>query len=391
MSLQPFHNFTTVANTLTQDSSFAFNLNVTIVRHVKWISDSLLTFFVENTYASDCVKIYRTCPLQSGGMKNCELIESVKLVTDEDCAANVKTSIGWLEVASFPTTGSIYLMTVIKKVNGEEVKYVERIFKLQNIGSGSSLEQLCHSNELTVRMACSIIADEERECVYMIGGLNIRKDAELYRDDISQFNVKTIEWSLLTNVETVALYSHSSLMWKNKFIVIFGGYISSCSVSSNITLYNLETKQWLTAFHLLEDSPSKSKANGRTNSGIALLPNEWACKFNRSIPNNSECDTLIIYGGRISKLVSKRLVYVESSDILLFHLNESELKVRQRREEYSVEFPFELKHFILAMPKNEFSSLFVFGEETSKMSLIFCGCNNISKADLFSSPNVKKN
>ncbi|KAG2393761.1 hypothetical protein C9374_007292 [Naegleria lovaniensis] len=173
-----------------------------------------------------------------------------------------------------------------------------------------------------------LIGDSQRKCLYLIGGCYFKGG---YNRDVLKFDIEQRTWSIISQFYySPALYLQSATLWKNRYIVMFGGFITSCAACSDVIAFDLDTKEWWTCYKTTHYGDADLLSPyARYNSGIALVSNQYASNFISNTTSQSlfELNTLFIYGGFIDTILKynnvTRIIQRVSHEVLLFPLDES--------------------------------------------------------------------
>ena len=220
----------------------------------------------------------------------------------------------------------VYLLSTFQNLDKNLLEErIDRIIFDEN-NQVVKLECIYHVKNDFIRNCTPPIADSKRNCIYIVGGIS-DSGASQYAKDVVKISLETFEWEVIGSINIYpAMYCQSSLLWKEKFIIVFGGYNTSCSATSDILAFNVDSKEWSTLYSYDRyDRPEIYPIiYPLVEAGMQLVTNKWASQFDKSIPSNTQENTLIIYGGNIDCFVEKTQINRPTHQVFLFHLDESE-------------------------------------------------------------------
>ncbi|EFC45149.1 predicted protein [Naegleria gruberi] len=284
------------------------------------------------------IKVSRVSFLGEGLEYRIYEYQNVRIYNEDDADENSLVVLTFIEIGEL--NGYFYMFSE-SEGSGRNLEQVHRLKIIEeNNASSIQVERIYKSFETSyVRILSPLLADRERNCFYWFGGYRIRKSTSL--KDCIKFNVETCEFEFLTNFQMgFVLHSQSSLFWKNRYVIVFGGWITSCFTTANIYAFDVENRNWY-SIYCIDDTDEEviPKILPRYNSGMVLVSNRWASKFNATIPSNDDMDTLFIYGGHIDYMDITR----DTHEVLLFHLDESLFQLGEVITETHI--PFSLTNY----------------------------------------------
>ena len=175
---------------------------------------------------------------------------------------------------------------------------------------------------ISCRTSAVVVGDSKRNQIVMVCGLGTGRGYR-YLTDVIAFDLSENDWKVLGEYPNYpALYGSSGLLWKERYLIIVGGGVTSCETTSDIICFDLEMNDWKTFLHEPYARDQVPIIYPRVSPILSLISNKYASKF-MDVPNNGECNTLFMYGGIIDAICQKRILNRVTHEVILFPLDEN--------------------------------------------------------------------